>query len=112
MKRSQESARRGGGGGGRKGGAKKLPRLSPLHPKFPRKPAACRMTCCKSSIRPYGGAYFFFFGGGEGLFNIQFRKDDSISSSYRTGIQSGKVLVQDVGGHAAEDQQQIQTSSW
>ena len=99
------------GGGGRKGGAKKLPRLSPLHPKFPRKPAACTMTYCKSSIRPYGGAYFLE-GGREGLFNIQFRKDDSISSSYRTRIQSGKVLVQDVGGHAPEDQQQIQTSSW
>ena len=74
MKRSQESARRGGGGGGRKGGAKKLPRLSPLHPKFPRKPAACRMTCCKSSIRPYGGAYFFLGGGGGkgySIFNLE-----------------------------------------
>ena len=61
------------GGGGRKGGAKKLPRLSPLHPKFPRKPAACRMTCCKSSIRPNGGLLFFFGGGGKAysIFNLE-----------------------------------------
>ena len=68
MKRSQESARRGGGGGERQGGAKKLPCLSPLHPKFPWKPTACRMTYCKSSIMPHGG---LISRGGGGLFNLE-----------------------------------------
>jgi len=27
-------------------------------------------------------------------------------------MQSGKAQVQEVGGHAAKDQKQIQTSSW
>ena len=30
----------------------------------------------------------------------------------KTRIQSGNAQVQEVGGHAAEDQKQIRTSSW
>ena len=73
MRRSQESARRGGGGGGGKGGVGNPPVSPPLHPKFPRKPAACRMTCCKSSIRPYGGGGGLFFLGGKAysIFNLE-----------------------------------------
>ena len=31
------------------------------------------MTCCKSSIRPYGGAYFFWGGAGKAysIFNLE-----------------------------------------
>ena len=67
----------GGGGAERQGGGKKIPRLSPLHPKFPWTPTACRMTYCKSSITPHGGLISRGAGGG-GL--IQFRKNDGISS--------------------------------
>ena len=45
-----------------------------------------------------------------GLFN--FRNNDVISSPCRTTIQSGKAQVQEVLGHAAEDQNQIRSSSW
>ena len=55
--------------------------------------------------------FFFFFGGGAGG-GIQPSKDDSIRSLWRTIIQGGKAQVQEVGGHAAEDQIQIRTSSW
>ena len=76
----------GGGGRERKGGAKKLPRLSPLHPKFPRKPAACRMTCCKSSIRPYGGL-IFLGGGGVGKAYSIFNLEKTIASVLHTELE-------------------------
>ena len=43
---------------------------------------------------------------------IQWSKDDGISSPQRTTIQSRKAWVQEVEGHAAEDQKQVQTPSW
>ena len=49
-------------------------------------------------------------GEREGL--IQFTKDGGISSPKRTRTQSGKAQVKEVGGHAAEVQTQIRTSSW
>ena len=49
-------------------------------------------------------------GEREGL--IQFTKDGGISSPKRTRTQSGKAHVKEVGGHAAEVQTQIRTSSW
>ena len=73
----------------------------------------------KSSIKlPPPGELFIscpFDGGGSlietgGLFN--FRNNDVISSPCRTTIQSGKAQVQEVLGHAAEDQNQIRSSSW
>ena len=53
----------------------------------------------------------------EGLFGrgwlIHFSKGNGISYHKDLGrLQSGKAQVQKVGGHAAKDQMQIQTSSW
>ena len=45
-----------------------------------------------------------------GLFNLD-NYNDGIGSPLRTRIQSGKAQVQEVLGHAAEDQNQIRTSS-
>ena len=66
------------------------------------------MTYCKSSIRPHGG----LISGGGGLFTPDLEKTMASvlhkELEYKVEI---KFLVQDVGGHAAEDQKQIQTSS-
>ena len=43
---------------------------------------------------------------------ILFSKDDGISSPQRAITQSKKAQVQEVRGHAAEDQKQIQSYSW
>ena len=43
---------------------------------------------------------------------ISFSKDGVIGSPLRPRIKNGKAQVQEVGGHADEDQNQIQTSSW
>ena len=68
-------------------------------------------TYCKSSIKtPRGLFTLSLFEEGRGLIEteglIQFRKDDG------TRIQSRKAQVQEVRGHAVEDQKQIRTSSW
>ena len=47
-------------------------------------------------------------GGGE---LIQLWKDDGISPQYRNRVQSRKAQVQEVGGHATENQKQIRTSN-
>ena len=49
-----------------------------------------------------------FVGGGE---LIQLWKDDGISPQYRNRVQSRKAQVQEVGGHATENQKQIRTSN-
>ena len=49
-------------------------------------------------------------GESEGLF--QFTKDGGISSPKCTRTQTGKAQVKEVGGHAAEVQTEIRTSSW
>ena len=68
-----------------------------------------------------GGISNTFRGGGVGLIEtgpgereglIQFTKDGGISSPKRTRTQSGKAEVKEVGGHAAEVQTEIRTSSW
>ena len=38
--------------------------------------------------------------------------DSTVSSPERTRMQSGKVHLQQVGGHTAEGQKQIQPSRW
>ena len=71
-----------------------------------------------------GGELFIsntFRGGGVGLIEtgpgeseglIQFTKDGGISSPKCTRTQTGKAQVKEVGGHAAEVQTEIRTSSW
>ena len=72
----------------------------------------------KSSIKSLAGAYLFqaHLSRGlietRGLFVIILRNDDGISFPWRTRIRSGRANVQYVLGHAAEDQNQIRTSSW
>ena len=61
-----------------------------------------------SLLSPHGGLFISSPFEGEGL--IYFRKNDGISSPLRTRIQSGKAQVQDVLGHAPEDQNR--SSSW
>ena len=76
---------------------------------------------CKSSIRA-PGAYLFqshlrgdlietgaYLKGG-GLFNLEKTMVSVLHKKPR--IQSGNAQVQEVEGHAAEDQRQIRTSSW
>ena len=65
----------------------------------------------KSSIKPLRGLIISntFQGGGgliweRGLFNLT-------KTMVSTRMQSGKVQVQEVGSHVAEDRKQLQTSS-
>ena len=63
----------------------------------------------KSSIKPPGGLNkdrgAYLRRGGEDLFNLA--KHGGIGSPLRPRIKNGKVQVQEVGGHAAEDQKQL-----
>ena len=71
----------------------------------------------KSSINPPPPrAYLFQTGlGGGGLIRegglILFSEEGGISSPQKARMHSGKSQVQEVGGHAAEDQKQIRTSN-
>ena len=76
-------------------------------------------TCLLSILSPPKSSFISnpFEGGGGGLIetwglcNLQ---TTMVSVLHRTRVQSGKAQVQEleVLGHAAEDQNQIQTSSW
>ena len=84
----------------------------------------CEQYTVTPLISPPGGLFISNTGGvgGGGLLNrdgvlcesglIYFSKDDGFSSPKRTKVDSGKAQVPEVGGHAAEDQTQIRTSSW
>ena len=76
----------------------------------------------KSSIKPPRRAYLRQThlrgaGGGlienGGLFNLATKKKKTVSLLLKepTRMQSGNALAQEVGGHAADDQKQIRTSS-
>ena len=72
---------------------------------------------CKSSIKTPGGLFISNpFEGGliemEGLFERGGLFNLEMTMVRTRRIQSGKAQVQEVLGHAAEDQHQIQTSSW
>ena len=59
-----------------------------------------------------GGVGLIETGPGESEGLIQFTKDGGISSPKSTRTQTGKAQVKEVGGHAAEVQTEIRTSSW
>ena len=66
----------------------------------------CSKAQCENTVNPLlsprGG---LFEEGGEDLFNLA--KHGGIGSPLRPRIKNGKVQVQEVGGHAAEDQKQL-----
>ena len=45
-------------------------------------------------------------------FEEELNRDGSLYCLAKTMVSSGKAQVQEAGGHAAEDQTQIQTTSW
>ena len=53
-----------------------------------------------------------FVSGRGRAYLIKKRRWYQMSPPYRTRVLSGKAQVQEVGGHATEDQNQIRTSSW
>ena len=53
-----------------------------------------------------------YLWGGESLFNKEKTMVSVLSPPYRTRVQSRKAQVQEVGGHATENQKQIRTSNW
>ena len=73
----------------------------------------CSKAQCENTVNPLlsprgglnkdRGAYLR--RGGEDLFNLA--KHGGIGSPLRPRIKNGKVQVQEVGGHAAEDQKQL-----
>ena len=64
----------------------------------------------KSSIKLPGGLFISNPFGRRGLFVLEKTMVSVLHK--KTKIQSGKAQVQEVGGHAAEDQKEIRTSSW
>ena len=74
----------------------------------------CSKAQCENTVNPLlsppgglikTGGLFEEGGGGEDLFNLA--KHGGIGSPLRPRIKNGKVQVQEVGGHAAEDQKQL-----